>query len=124
VKVPTKSQNESIEEIEVFLARENRGDGPKPLSFYLRQRTVLINLIVMSYMWASVSFCYYMVSFQIKYLPGDIYTNGIASSISEILAYFCSGLVYRYLKIRLSFCVSFAVGLVGGLLILFLGSSH
>jgi hypothetical protein len=89
--------------------------------YYLKQRTVFFNLIVMSYMWAAVSFCYYMVGFQLKYLPGDIYNNGLASSLSELLAYATSGIVYKYLKTRISFALSFLVGLSGGLLILFLG---
>ena len=89
--------------------------------YYLKQRTVFINLVVMAYMWCAVSFCYYMVSFQLKYLPGNIYNNGMASSGSELLAYALSGVVYKFLKIRLSFVFSFSVGLFGGLLILFLG---
>ena len=36
--------------------------------------------------WLSASFCYYLISYQLKYLKGDIFTNGIVSSVSEILA--------------------------------------
>jgi ABC-type uncharacterized transport system permease subunit len=46
----------------------------------------------------------------------------MASSGSEILACGLSGVVYKFLKIRLSFAFSFGFGLVGGLLILFLGN--
>ena len=59
-----------------------------------------------------------------KYLPGDIYTNGMASSASEVVAYCVSGVILKFLKIRLTFALSFAIALVGGLLILFLGQKE
>ena len=89
--------------------------------FYLKQRVVLQNLLLMAYMWSAVSFCYYMISFQLKYLPGDIYENSLASSGSELLAYLIGGLCYSFLKIRKSFAISFVIALVGGILILTLG---
>ena len=40
---------------------------------YLRRPDVLVNLIVMTYFWASSSFDYYLTTFMLKYLKGDVY---------------------------------------------------
>ena len=75
----------------------------------------------MTYMWSAVSFCYYMIIFQLKYIPGNIYINSMSSSLSEMVANILAGFLYKYLRIKLSFIVCFSVSLVGGALILFLG---
>jgi hypothetical protein len=38
-------------------------DGVKPISYFLKQREVLVNLILMCYMWTTISFCYSLVGF-------------------------------------------------------------
>jgi hypothetical protein len=89
--------------------------------YYLRKPGVAVNLAVMSYMWASISFCFYMISFQLKYLPGNIYQNTMASQTSQLIAVLCGGSLFKIFKIRLSFALSYVIGLIGGLLILILG---
>lgn len=72
-------------------------------------------------MWAACSFTYYMVSIQVKYLPGDVYTNSLASGSSELVAYAVAGIMYGKLGVKLSFCLLFGLSVVGGSCILFLG---
>ena len=45
---------------------------------------MLTNLVVMILVWLSASFCYYLISYQLKYLRGDIFVNGLTSSVSEL----------------------------------------
>lgn len=75
----------------------------------------------MCYMWSSVSFCYYMIIFLLKYIPGNVYINSMSSALSEMVANIIAGFLYKYLRVKLSFIVCFSVALVGGALILFLG---
>lgn len=37
-------------------------------------------------MWVTISFNYYLIGLELKYLPGDIYHNTMASAISEMFA--------------------------------------
>lgn len=98
-------------------------DEKRKASYYLKQWVVRINLFVMSYMWACCSFTYYMIALQLKYLPGSIYTNAMASGSSELLAYFLGGILYKKLGIKLSFTLLLGLSVVGGLCILFLGNT-
>jgi len=75
----------------------------------------------MAYMWSAVSFCYYMIIFQLKYIPGNIYINSMSSALSEMVANILAGFLYKYLGAKKSFIVCFCVALVGGSLILFMG---
>lgn len=45
-------------------------------------------------MWVTVGFSYYMVKFQLKYLPGNIYTNSVSSAGAEIGGIIGAGVVY------------------------------
>ena len=63
--------------------------------------------------WLSASFGYYLISYQLKYIRGDIYLNGIVSSTSELFAYWLSGLFLDKLGIKKTLSVSYAVALVG-----------
>jgi hypothetical protein len=44
----------------------------------------------MNIAWSATSFGYYLISYYLKYIPGDIYTNVILASISEIFSSFFS----------------------------------
>lgn len=48
----------------------------------------------MTYMWSATAFCYYMMMFQIKYLPGDIFENSIASGVTEPIIVMMAGPLY------------------------------
>ena len=78
-------------------------------------------MVIMAYMWASCSFTYYMIAIYVKYIPGSIYTNSIASGTSEIAAYILAGMIYGKLGVRYTFQSFYALSVVGGACILFLG---
>ena len=40
---------------------------------YIRRPAVFVNLIVVTYFWASSSFDYYLTTFMLKYLNGDVF---------------------------------------------------
>lgn len=50
-----------------------------------------------------------------------MYINSIASALSEMLANIGAGVAYKYLKMKKSFIAFYALALLGGSLILFLG---
>lgn len=48
------------------------------------------NLIIMNIAWSSTSFGYYLISYYLKYIPGDIYTNIILASLADMFSSFFS----------------------------------
>jgi len=70
-------------------------------------------MIGMVIIWVSGSFCYYLISYQLKYIEGDLYLNSIVSSISEIIAYVISGLLCKRLGLKLSLRLSLLAAFFG-----------
>jgi len=57
----------------------------------LGDRILLRNLILMMILFSASSFSYYLISYQLKYLKGDIFVNVIVSALSEMAGYLISG---------------------------------
>ena len=94
------------------------------MMYYLKQRSVITQLILLAYAWSSCSFCYYMIGFLLKYLPGDIYDNTYAAQLSEIIGFFLASIIYAKLDLKPSFFLGYSIAIIGGILIIFVGDNH
>ncbi len=79
------------------------------------------NLLLMIYIWISSSFGLYLITFQLKYLPGSIYMNTLVSSFSDIPANLIGGLLYEKYGVRLTLPIFFVISVAGSLCVIFLG---
>ena len=86
--------------------------------YFLRQRTILINLLILTVLWVSCSFNYYLVGFKVKYFPGNINLNQMASILAESLAYIISGCLLSHFNSRWILLVCFTLSAVAGFSIL------
>jgi len=83
----------------------------------LKQRVIVINLAVMMMAWLAASFCYYLIGFELKYLPGDIFTNTYASAISDCVATVVAAPIFNKCGIKWSLVMSFGSSAVGSFII-------
>ena len=84
-----------------------------------QDKTVFINLICMMTVWLSASFNYYLIGYQLKYIEGNLYINGIVSSLSECAAFLLSGILIEKIGIKPTLVISYVVAIAGmGALIL------
>jgi len=84
---------------------------------FCKDKAMLCNLILMTVFWTSSSFNYYIMTFYLKYIPGNIYVNTSLSCIAEVTAYIASGFVMNLFGVKLSFMISFVLAAVGGILL-------
>ena len=113
-------------EIEAKLApeiEEKDGQTTPPAMYYLRQRKILSNLLIMMVIWLSSSFDYYLIMYLVNTFK-KVYVSAVASSLSEMVAYAVSGAYYMKLGARLTFISSFGLSIVGGIIILAYGLNH
>ena len=68
-------------------------------------------------MWSISSFNYYLITFYMKYVPGNIYVNTTASALSENVAYVVSGLLLNKIGIKLCYVCALIIAIVGGFLL-------
>ena len=83
----------------------------------------MVNLIVMSLIWLTTSFGYYLI-FSLISTFEYVYISAMTSSISEMIAYVLSGILYERIGVKLSLILSFTISTVGGVLILAWGLDH
>ena len=73
----------------------------------------------MAIIWLSASFGYYLISYQLKYIQGDFWLNGIVSSSSELLADAIAGVLLNVFGIRLVISTSFFLSFLGMISLIF-----
>ena len=88
-----------------------------PMSYYLKQKKIFTNLVIMSMVWLATSFGYYLILSLINTFD-EVYISAITSSLSEMVAYVLSGLLYERIGVKQCFIIAFSISTVGGILIL------
>jgi hypothetical protein len=68
------------------------------------------NLLASMVLWTMSSFNFYLVTFYLKYFPGDIFQSTLCFAFSDLFGYIFSGLLLKKVKVgralRLSFLIS------------------
>ena len=64
-------------------------------------------------LWLSSSFGYYLIGYQLKYIKGDIYLNGIISTVSELVAYAFSGFIFSKLGFKNTVFIAYMIAIAG-----------
>jgi len=80
---------------------EEDSDKPKlkPLIFWLKQRKILINLIVMTLVWLGASFNFYLIQFLLTSFD-QVYLSTIFSCMSDMLGYSTGGFIFKVLGVK------------------------
>lgn len=71
----------------------------------------------MSYFWLCASFNFYLIGLNSKYLPGDVFDNVIAISVTDVVSNLAAGFILGKINLRYSICFVSIITFVGGLLI-------
>ena len=69
-------------------------------------------------LWVSCAFGYYLINFEIKYMPGNLYVNVLMSTTAEICAKAAAYTQQSKLGIRRSYYAGLSVALIGCMMIL------
>ena len=91
--------------------------------FFLRQRRVLINLIIMCCLWLTFSVNYWLINFLVNTFD-QVYTSALASSVSDFTATLLGAYVYHLIGARISFSGFFLWSCIGGIIIIAYGLNH
>ena len=81
------------------LALENQTKTGLPLSFWFKQKRIMINLTVMTFSWLAISFNYYLIAFMMGGFT-QVYLVSTLSNSSDILAYAVTAVVYERIGIK------------------------
>jgi len=76
------------------------------------------NLSFSILLWSANMFNFYLLTFYIKYFPGNIYQNTITFACTDIVAYVISGFIMKFLNTNKSLYVCYVASTAGALLYL------
>jgi len=85
---------------------------------FLAQRVIQINLTVLTLFWLSCALNHTVLTFQLKYFPGNIYLNSIISASSDIIGYSISGVLVAHIGNIRTWRFGFGATVFGGVLML------
>ena len=74
------------------------------------------NLIGCVLLWSMCSFNFYMLTFFMKYFPGNIFENSLCFAFSDLIAFTLSGLIIRYTTVVRGYKLAFLISSTGGVL--------
>ena len=69
----------------------------------------------MTTIWASVSYNFNQLVYQMKYLPGNIYSNNIVCAISDIFVTIICGFLAKGVGLNISYLIMSSISFAGGL---------
>lgn len=81
-------------------------------------------MIIMAFVWLSASFNFYLIGYQLKYLQGDLFINGIVSSLSEVVAAVTTSICLYNLGIKYSLVLSFCLAAAGMLCLIYVDTEN
>merc|ERR1712151_1199910 len=97
--------------------KEAQSESEKTLGF-CSNRKLLCMLVLFCVFWSASSFNYYVITFLLKYIPGNIYVNTVVSTTSEVVANMMSGYLMKTMGIKSSMVVAFVCATTGGVLMI------
>lgn len=92
---------------------KSEDEGKSKIRQIMEDKTVLRNLICMMIVWVSGSFNYFLISYQLKYIEGNMYINSIVSSSSELVAFMVAGAFTERVGIKPTLLISYVIAIFG-----------
>jgi hypothetical protein len=80
------------------------------------------NLKAASVLYMESTFCFYLLTFYLKYFPGSIFENAAIFAMSDLVAFIIAGIVLKCTTIGVGIRISSCVAGTGGLLYLFMSN--
>ena len=79
-----------------------------------RDPVIKRNLIASVVLWACSSFNFFMITFFMKYFPGNIFENSLCFAFSDLIAFLLSGVIIKYTTVSNAFKLAFLISSIGG----------
>ena len=109
----TRIKDEITEENKV----EEKQKKDKKIGFCSNPKTFW-TLVLFIVFWSASSFTYYILTFLLKYIPGNIFVNTSVGITSEIVANLAAGYIMKSMGMKPSFIIAFICTAAGAVLMI------
>jgi len=80
---------------------------------------IVVNLVIITMCWISISFNKYLISFNLKHIEGNIFINAMMSPLADILGHILCVPVQKMTNTRVTFMGSLALSFIFGASLIF-----
>lgn len=80
-----------------------------------KDRTYMLNLVIISLSWMASAACFYIIGFYVKYIPGNVYSNIIIISVADALSSIGAGIVAESIGAQKTLFFSFSLAAASGM---------
>jgi len=87
------------------------------------EKPLVANVILMSAIWTTCSFTYYLAKFQLKYIPGDPFVNSVVSSMADAISRPVAYFAYKCMHTRKVMLMFFTMSAIGSIPVIFSGGA-
>ena len=94
-----------------------------PIQLMRDNHQIFLNLIALTTWWISISFNRYLISFNLKHLPGNIFINSGISPIADIIGHILWIFIQKLTNTKITFMGSFALSFIFGTWLIFISTS-
>lgn len=82
------------------------------------------NLWAAALLYAEGTFNFYLLSFYLKYFPGNIFANSTYFACSDLVAFVAAGTLLNYTTMKVTLRIASVIAMTGGLMYLFLSTKE
>jgi len=81
----------------------------------------MLNLIIIVLSWCASTVCFYIIGFYIKYIPGNVFSNIIITSIADAISSVGAGVIAQNCGAKKTLFFSFSLAAIAGLGLILVG---
>lgn len=97
----------------------NKPEKVSTCTFIKQNRWIGVSLFAMNIQWITVSFCFYLIGLQVKYICGQIYINDMSQAASEVVSYAVSSVLFNRIGMKPTFVLGYLISITGMVCLLF-----
>ena len=92
---------------------ENRATEGGRIQEIISVRVLKINLIAISFLYAQSSFNFFLLTFFLKYFPGNLFENAVYFALSDLVAFVSAGTILKYTSTSTTIRIGAVMALLG-----------
>lgn len=94
-----------------------------PIQMMRENPQLFLNMIALTMCWIAISFSRYLIAFNMKHLPGNIFVNAGFSPCADIVGGMACIVVQKYTSTKFTFMGSFVLSVVFGFSLIFISTT-
>ena len=94
-----------------------------PIQMMKNNPQLFLNMVALTMSWIAISFSRYLIAFNMKHLPGNIFVNAGISPIADIIGSLLCIPVQKYTSTKITFMGSFLMSFIFGFALIFVSTS-